>query len=127
PFASAQLIGAVIAALAEFDGALPALPLTDTIKRSLDGREVVGTEDRRSLAAAQTPQGFRVGQMCSAHVRARNIRREFTDDAEIAEWAGLRVALVPGDRDNIKITHPDDFARDDRILGDSMKSETRIG
>lgn len=127
PFASAQLIGAVIAALAEFDGALPALPLTDTIKRSLDGREVVGTEDRRTLAAAQTPQGFRFGQIFSAHMRAGNVRREFTDDAEIAEWAGLRVALVPGDRDNIKITHPDDFARAERILGDSMKTETRIG
>jgi 2-C-methyl-D-erythritol 4-phosphate cytidylyltransferase/2-C-methyl-D-erythritol 2,4-cyclodiphosphate synthase len=127
PFASAQLISAVIAALAEFDGALPALPLTDTIKRSLDGREVVGTEDRRTLAAAQTPQGFRFGQIFSAHMRAGNVRREFTDDAEIAEWAGLRVALVPGDRNNIKITHPDDFARAERILGDSMKTETRIG
>lgn len=127
PFVSEALINAVTAALAQFDGALPALPLTDTIKRSLDGREVVATEDRRLLAAAQTPQGFRFGQIFSAHMRAGTVRREFTDDAEIAEWAGLRVALVPGNRDNIKITHPDDFARAERILGDSMKTETRIG
>jgi 2-C-methyl-D-erythritol 4-phosphate cytidylyltransferase/2-C-methyl-D-erythritol 2,4-cyclodiphosphate synthase len=127
PFVSNALITSVIDALGEFDGALPAVPLTDTIKRTLDGREVVATEDRRLLAAAQTPQGFRFGQIFSAHMRAGTVRREFTDDAEIAEWAGLRVALVAGDRDNLKITHPDDFARAERILGDSMKTETRIG
>ncbi len=127
PFVSNALIASVIDALGEFDGALPAVPLTDTIKRTLDGREVVATEDRRLLAAAQTPQGFRFGQIFSAHMRAGTVRREFTDDAEIAEWAGLRVALVAGDRDNLKITHPDDFARAERILGDSMKTETRIG
>lgn len=127
PFASPRLIGEVIAALDQFDGALPALPLTDTIKRSLDGREVVATEDRRLLAAAQTPQGFRFGQIFSAHMRAGNVRREFTDDAEIAEWAGLRVALVMGERDNIKITHPEDFVRAERIMEGNVTMETRVG
>lgn len=127
PFVSVALIDQVIAALDDHDGALPTLPVTDTIKRSLDGQDVATTEDRRQLFAAQTPQGFRFGPIFSAHMRSSTVRREFTDDAEIAEWAGMRVAMVPGERNNIKITHPEDFARAERILGDSMKTETRIG
>lgn len=127
PFATTELIGEVIAVLDQYDGVLPALPVTDTIKRSLDVREVIATEDRRQLNAAQTPQGFRFGQIFSAHMRAGTVRREFTDDAEIAEWAGLRVAMVMGDRDNIKITHPEDFRRAERILMGDTEMETRIG
>ena len=127
PFAAPQLIGDVIAVLDQYDGALPALPITDTIKRTLDGRQIATTEDRSQLAAAQTPQGFRVGQIFSAHMRAASLPRQFTDDAEIAEWAGLRVALVMGDRDNIKITHPEDFARAERILNGDNPMETRVG
>jgi len=127
PFAAPDVIGDVIVVLEQYDGALPALTLTDTIKRSLDGREVVGTEDRSQLAAAQTPQGFRFDQIFSAHMRASTIRRNFTDDAEIAEWAGLRVAMVMGDPNNIKITHPEDFATAERILLGDTPMETRIG
>ena len=127
PFAAPRVIGDVIAVLDQYDGAIPALPVTDTIKRSLDGREIVATEDRTQLSAAQTPQGFRFGQIFSAHMRASTIRRNFTDDAEIAEWAGLRVAMVMGDRDNIKITHPEDFARAERILHGDEPMETRVG
>ncbi|HCO55219.1 MAG TPA: bifunctional 2-C-methyl-D-erythritol 4-phosphate cytidylyltransferase/2-C-methyl-D-erythritol 2,4-cyclodiphosphate synthase, partial [Pelagibacterium sp.] len=58
PFVDAALIGNVIAALADADGALPVTLVTDTIKRSLDGKTVGGTEDRTQLFAAQTPQGF---------------------------------------------------------------------
>lgn len=127
PFATQEVIGDVIAVLDQYDGALPALPVTDTIKRSLDGRLIATTEDRNQLFAAQTPQGFRFGQIFSAHMRASTIRRQFTDDAEIAEWAGLQVAMVMGDRDNIKITHPDDFARAERIISGDEFMETRVG
>jgi 2-C-methyl-D-erythritol 4-phosphate cytidylyltransferase / 2-C-methyl-D-erythritol 2,4-cyclodiphosphate synthase len=127
PFTTPHLIEAVISALDRADGALPCLPVTDTIKRSLDGSEIATTEDRRQLYAAQTPQGFRFGPIFSAHMRAGTVRREFTDDAEIAEWAGLRVAMVPGDRNNIKITHPEDFARAERLLQGERQLETRIG
>ncbi len=127
PFAGPELIGDVIAALQQYDGAIPALSITDTIKRSLDGQEIVGTEDRRLLFSAQTPQGFRFGQIFSAHMRAGNGRRDFTDDAEIAEWAGLRVAMVMGEPANIKITHPQDFARAEQILLGDERMETRIG
>jgi 2-C-methyl-D-erythritol 4-phosphate cytidylyltransferase/2-C-methyl-D-erythritol 2,4-cyclodiphosphate synthase len=127
PFATRRVIGEVIGALAQYDGALPSLGVTDTIKRSVDGRQVTTTEDRTQLYAAQTPQGFRFGQIFSAHMRASTIRRQFTDDAEIAEWAGLRVAMVTGDRDNIKITHPEDFARAERITCGDQIMETRVG
>ncbi|KKC39310.1 2-C-methyl-D-erythritol 4-phosphate cytidylyltransferase [Devosia epidermidihirudinis] len=127
PFVSTALIGDVVAVLAQLDGALPALPVTDTVKRSLDGQLVATTEDRNQLFAAQTPQGFRFSQIFSAHMRASTVRRQFTDDAEIAEWAGLRVGMVMGDRNNIKITHPEDFVRAERIIhGDSLM-ETRVG
>jgi 2-C-methyl-D-erythritol 4-phosphate cytidylyltransferase/2-C-methyl-D-erythritol 2,4-cyclodiphosphate synthase len=127
PFATPDLIGGVIAVLESHDGALPALSVTDTIKRSLDGQVVVNTEDRSQLFAAQTPQGFRFGQIFSAHMRAATNPRQFTDDAEIAEWAGLRVGMVMGARDNIKITHPEDFVRGERIILGDQPMETRIG
>jgi 2-C-methyl-D-erythritol 4-phosphate cytidylyltransferase/2-C-methyl-D-erythritol 2,4-cyclodiphosphate synthase len=127
PFVSPRLIDDVVAALAGNDAAVPTLPVTDTIKRSLDGQDVTMTEDRRQLFAAQTPQGFRFGSIFSAHMRTGTVRREFTDDAEIAEWAGMRVAMVAGDRNNIKITHAEDFARAERILDGDTLMETRIG
>lgn len=131
PLTSPDVIAAVVNALASAEGALPVVPVTDTIKRSLDGNTVAATEDRKTLFAAQTPQGFRFPQILSAHMRATRMPREFTDDAAIAEWAGLTVALTTGDTQNIKITHPEDFARAERLLagtssmGQSM--ETRIG
>lgn len=126
PFIDRQVIHGVIAALATQDGALPVVPVTDTIKRSEDGKTVAATEDRRSLFAAQTPQGFRFPQILAAHTRAASLPREFTDDAEVAEWAGMSVALTPGSARNIKITHPEDFARAERMLGGGSM-ETRVG
>ena len=127
PFADATLVAGVIAALAGAEAALPAMPVTDTIKRSGDGVTVTATEDRRTLFAAQTPQGFRFPQILSAHLRAATQPREFTDDAAIAEWAGLRVALTPGSDRNIKLTLPGDFERAERLLAGGKSMETRIG
>ena len=116
PFVKPTLIQGVIDALQGADAALPVMPVTDTIKRSLDGKTVAATEDRATLFAAQTPQGFRFPQILSAHMRASRLPRPFTDDAAIAEWAGLTVALTPGSGDNIKITNPGDFDQAERIL-----------
>lgn len=127
PLVSSDVIGGVIEALRGHDAALPVVPVTDTIKRSTDGRTVTATEDRQTLFAAQTPQGFRFPQILSAHLRAGRMPREFTDDAAIAEWAGLTVALTPGSTQNIKITHPEDFARAERLLGRETTMETRVG
>lgn len=126
PFLDSALVSRVLDALETSEGAVPVMPVTDTIKRSADGQVVQRTEDRTTLYAAQTPQGFRFEQILSAHMRAARLPRDFTDDAEVAEWAGMSVALTPGSARNIKITHPDDFERAERILG-GMTMESRVG
>jgi 2-C-methyl-D-erythritol 4-phosphate cytidylyltransferase/2-C-methyl-D-erythritol 2,4-cyclodiphosphate synthase len=124
PLVDDATISGVIAALG--DAALPVTPVTDTIKRSSDGRLAEGTEDRRTLFAAQTPQGFAYPLILAAHRRAAAEPTEFTDDAAIAEWAGLTVTLTKGSPHNIKLTHPEDFARATRPPADSPM-ETRTG
>jgi len=125
PFIGPPIVDAVLSALATFEGAVPAMPVTDSIKRSRDGRRVEGSEDRSRLFTAQTPQGFRYRGILAAHEAAAREPREFTDDAAVAEWFGLSVALTPGSSRNLKITLPDDFLRAERLLGGEM--ETRIG
>jgi 2-C-methyl-D-erythritol 4-phosphate cytidylyltransferase/2-C-methyl-D-erythritol 2,4-cyclodiphosphate synthase len=127
PFVDAALVDSVVDALASHAGALPALPVTDTIKRAPDGQRVVATEDRRELFAAQTPQGFRFDAILAAHRQAAAQPHEFTDDAAIAEWAGLDVALVPGSTRNFKLTHAEDFSRAQRLFSGETMMETRIG
>jgi len=127
PFVDTALVDGVLAALTTFDGALPAISVTDTIKRSNDGRSINATEDRKTLFAAQTPQGFRYAEILAAHIRASTLPQEFTDDASIAEWAGMKVALSPGSSRNIKVTLPEDFARAERLLRGDRLMEARVG
>lgn len=127
PFIDNAVIDGVLEGLAAHEAALPVMPVTDTIKRSNDGKTVAITEERSRLFSAQTPQGFRFPQIFSAHMRASTLPREFTDDAAIAEWAGMTVALTPGSARNIKITLPDDFERAERMMGAAMRFETRVG
>jgi 2-C-methyl-D-erythritol 4-phosphate cytidylyltransferase/2-C-methyl-D-erythritol 2,4-cyclodiphosphate synthase len=124
PLVEDEVIGGVLAALG--NAALPVVPVTDTIKRSADGAIVLATEDRRQLYAAQTPQGFDFKLILEAHRRAAAGPEHFTDDAAIAEWAGMTVALAPGSPRNIKLTHPEDFERAERLLG-GASMETRTG
>lgn len=127
PFVDALLVGGVMEALERHDAALPVMAVTDTIKRSADGIRVTNTEDRRMLFAAQTPQAFRYQTILEAHRRAANEVHEFTDDAAIAEWAGMSVGLAEGSAANIKITLPVDFARAERLIAGDVGMETRIG
>jgi 2-C-methyl-D-erythritol 4-phosphate cytidylyltransferase/2-C-methyl-D-erythritol 2,4-cyclodiphosphate synthase len=124
PLVDDAVIDGVIAALGH--AALPVTPVTDTLKRSEDGQTVAGTADRRTLFAAQTPQGFAYATILDAHRRAAAEPAEFTDDAAIAEWAGLAVSLTRGSSRNLKLTHHEDFERAERLLGGKMM-ETRIG
>jgi 2-C-methyl-D-erythritol 4-phosphate cytidylyltransferase/2-C-methyl-D-erythritol 2,4-cyclodiphosphate synthase len=127
PLAGARLVSATLAALAGDAGAIPALPVSDTLKRGAGGR-ISGTVDRAGLYGAQTPQAFRFADLLAAHRRAAAERRhDFTDDAALLEWQGQTVALVAGDPDNVKITAPDDFARAERILGSMAEAEFRTG
>lgn len=112
PFCSVELISRAIAACAETGAAIPALEVTDTIK-SVDARgHVAATLDRKVLRAVQTPQAFSFKALLDAHRRAATeAKEEFTDDAALAEWAGLKVAVFAGEPGNVKLTTEDDFAR----------------
>ncbi|MBL8700214.1 MAG: bifunctional 2-C-methyl-D-erythritol 4-phosphate cytidylyltransferase/2-C-methyl-D-erythritol 2,4-cyclodiphosphate synthase [Alphaproteobacteria bacterium] len=114
PLVAATTIDAVIDALARHQAALPALAVSDTLKRSDDGTRVAGTIPRAGLWRAQTPQGFDFATILAAHRRFAG--EEMTDDAALAERAGHAVALVAGHEDNVKITTPDDLARAERVL-----------
>lgn len=111
PFVSAATIDGVLTALETHPAALAAVPLADTLKRAGDGELVAATIDRAGLWRAQTPQGFRYPELLAAHQRAAtDSATSFTDDAAIAEWAGLTVALVPDSNSNSKITTAEDLA-----------------
>ncbi len=103
PFVSAGLIDRVLDALATSPAVLPALPVSDTLKRAGDDSIVTATVDRAGLWRAQTPQGFDFQKILAAHLTARD-RADLTDDAAVAEAAGLSVKLVPGDPANEKVT-----------------------
>jgi 2-C-methyl-D-erythritol 4-phosphate cytidylyltransferase/2-C-methyl-D-erythritol 2,4-cyclodiphosphate synthase len=115
PFVAASVIDAVIRATLATGAAIPAVAVADTLKRADDSALISGTVDRNGLFAAQTPQGFRFDDILRAH-RAAAARDGFTDDASIAEWAGLPVALVRGDAQNVKLTWAEDLKAADRIV-----------
>jgi 2-C-methyl-D-erythritol 4-phosphate cytidylyltransferase len=109
PLASPALVDRVLAALVEADGAVPGVPPADTIKRVSDGR-VAETLDRSQLVAVQTPQAFRGEAIRSAFDRPPPELAAATDCASLLEAAGLTVAVVEGERRNIKITDREDLA-----------------
>jgi 2-C-methyl-D-erythritol 4-phosphate cytidylyltransferase/2-C-methyl-D-erythritol 2,4-cyclodiphosphate synthase len=120
PFCSSELVSRAIAACATTGAAIPALEVTDTIKRVGADGHVTGTVNRAELRAVQTPQAFAFPALLSAHQRAaKEGREDFTDDAALAEWAGLKVAVFTGETGNVKLTTDQDFARAEarRIAG----------
>jgi len=116
PLAGPELFARVVAAVrAGADGAVPGLPVPDTIKRvDAAGGEavVVETLDRPALRAIQTPQAFRAAVLRRAHAGGGDA----TDDAALVEALGARVVVVDGDPANLKVTGPDDLARAEALL-----------
>jgi 2-C-methyl-D-erythritol 4-phosphate cytidylyltransferase/2-C-methyl-D-erythritol 2,4-cyclodiphosphate synthase len=112
PFASAALIARGIAAGRAAGAAIPALAIADTVKTVDTSGAVTGTIERAKLRVVQTPQAFAFGLLLEAHERARAAgRQDFTDDAALAEWAGIKVATFEGEAANVKLTTPEDFMR----------------
>jgi len=112
PFCSASLVSRAITACAKTGAAIPALEVTDTIKSVDANGFVTGTHERAALRSVQTPQAFSYPALLDAHRRAAQEGREdFSDDAALAEWAGLKIAIFAGEPGNTKITTDDDFAR----------------
>ncbi|HTB00885.1 MAG TPA: bifunctional 2-C-methyl-D-erythritol 4-phosphate cytidylyltransferase/2-C-methyl-D-erythritol 2,4-cyclodiphosphate synthase [Bradyrhizobium sp.] len=127
PFVSAALISRAIDAAGRTGAAIPAIPVTDTVKLIDGSGNVEATPDRARLRVAQTPQAFRFDVILDAHRRAaREGRSDFTDDAALAEWAGLTVATFEGDPANMKLTTPEDFVREEARLA-SQLGDVRTG
>ncbi len=116
PLVTVQTIDRVLAALQTHQGAAPALPVTDTLWHGAND-QVTGMQDRSTLYRAQTPQGFHLSPLLAAHQANTG---DATDDVAVARAAGLDVAIVAGDEENIKITTPGDFARAEKLMGRMM-------
>lgn len=126
PFVTPGLVAAVAAAAAEAGAALPLLPVADTVKRVGPDGCVAATVPRDELRLAQTPQGFRLEVLAAAQAHAAEAGLQVTDDVALVEAAlasgalpaGVRVAAVPGEEGNVKVTRPGDLPR---------ARETRVG
>jgi 2-C-methyl-D-erythritol 4-phosphate cytidylyltransferase len=114
PFASAELVDRVLDALADADGAVPGVPLADTVKR-VGESAVIETLDRSELRAVQTPQAFRAEALRRAYTGTdEDVSAAIsaaTDCAQLVERSGGRVVVVEGESENAKITGPDDLSR----------------
>jgi 2-C-methyl-D-erythritol 4-phosphate cytidylyltransferase / 2-C-methyl-D-erythritol 2,4-cyclodiphosphate synthase len=116
PFVSETLITQAIAAARASAAAVPVIGMTDTVK-TVDAKGfVTGTLDRTLVRMVQTPQAFGFTALLDAHRRAQMAGRDdFTDDAALAQWAGLTVTTFGGETGNIKLTSNEDFARAEAI------------
>jgi len=123
PFLDHGVVDRVLAGLESHQGAIAALPVQDTVKRG-NGVRIVATIDRSALWRAQTPQGFHYRPILDAHRAAAGA--ELSDDAAVAERAGIAVALVEGSEDNFKVTTMDDLARAERHLA-ARNGDIRTG
>jgi 2-C-methyl-D-erythritol 4-phosphate cytidylyltransferase/2-C-methyl-D-erythritol 2,4-cyclodiphosphate synthase len=123
PFLTRAVIGSLLGALADHDGAIPALPAVDTLKRRAESG-ALSTADRAGLLRAQTPQAFRFTTLMDAW-RAWPPEETPTDDAQILERAGGAIAITPGDARLFKLTYAEDFAMAEVLAG--AVRVTRIG
>jgi len=112
PFADAVLIDRAIAAARKHGAAIPAVPVSDTIKRVDKAGSIVANIERSELRAVQTPQVFEFDTLIAAHRSAASQGlHSFTDDAALMEWAGEPVKTFEGAASNVKLTTPEDFER----------------
>jgi 2-C-methyl-D-erythritol 4-phosphate cytidylyltransferase/2-C-methyl-D-erythritol 2,4-cyclodiphosphate synthase len=123
PFLPGAVLERLRAGLAEADGAVPVLPVVDTLARS--GGALGDPVSRDGLVRVQTPQAFRFDAILAAHRNWRGAAA--TDDSQVARAAGLRVAAVTGDEALEKLTHQDDFDRAEERLARSLTSRTGLG
>ncbi|MBB3065919.1 bifunctional 2-C-methyl-D-erythritol 4-phosphate cytidylyltransferase/2-C-methyl-D-erythritol 2,4-cyclodiphosphate synthase [Limibacillus halophilus] len=122
PFINPGLIDCLLQSLDSFNGAIPTIPVIDTLKRG-DGALCRETVHREGLYRAQTPQAFQFQEILDAHQSCRG--QTLTDDAAVAEAHGITVAMVAGDEDNMKLTESRDFIRAEKLLRAAF--ETRSG
>lgn len=117
PIIPTGTIEALLAALQTHDGAIPAVAVSDTLKRGHNGI-ITETVPRQNLFRAQTPQAFKFSRLLGLHRNAP--QGAVTDDAALFEQAGLPVALTQGGEQNIKLTYAEDLSRVQNILGGQL-------
>lgn len=125
PMLSRAVIDRLLSALETADGAMPALPVADTLKRG-SGGAITETVDRADLWRAQTPQAFRLDRLLAAWSRWPTTETP-TDDAAVVEHDGGRVALVEGDARLMKLTFPEDFEMAEALIAAGSRWQTRVG
>ena len=126
PLLRPALARALALAAVDYDGALPALPVADTLKRRAPDGERVSTEPRDELWRAQTPQAFRRGVLEGAYA-AWPIGELPTDDACVVERAGGRIYLAPGDPRLMKLTFPEDFEMAEILAAGARVTRVGLG
>ncbi|HET7716166.1 MAG TPA: bifunctional 2-C-methyl-D-erythritol 4-phosphate cytidylyltransferase/2-C-methyl-D-erythritol 2,4-cyclodiphosphate synthase [Bauldia sp.] len=116
PFVSGELITRIASALRDAPAVIPALPVAATLKAVDPDSVVTATIPRQGIQAAETPQGFQFAEILAAHEKAAGRPDPFTDDASVAEWAGIPVRVVPGEVANVKLTSAEEIEAADRRL-----------
>lgn len=124
PNVSQDVISRVLDELESSPAVIPALPVIDTLKH-VEGADVVGTIERTKLFRAQTPQGFHYQALLSAHQQCSDLN--CTDDAAVAENAGLPVRIVVGSEHNYKITTVEDMQDASALLESQYETRTGMG
>ena len=125
PFVSNALIELAASTVADGCGAVPALPLTDTLRRA-DGAVLGSVVPRDDVQAMQTPHAFRYRELLDAHRAAIRLgHNDLSDDAAVFQLAGKTVKAIAGDRRNIKLTRPEDFTYAERMI--AVETDIRTG
>lgn len=123
PLASAELFGAVLDGAERFGAAIPGVPVADTLVRGREAR-VIDAVAREDVFAVQTPQGFRTEVLRHAHANA-DAAWDASDDGSMVRRAGGYVAIVAGERRNVKVTWPDDLVLVERWLVEEQGRDAR--
>lgn len=125
PRIGSALIDRLLEAVARHGAAIPALPATDTLKERTPSGFVKRTLDRARIVCVQTPQAFRRDVIERAYARVRAPER-ITDCSGVVEQAGGKIAIVAGERENLKVTEPMDLAIVASLLDPEAASRGRI-
>lgn len=117
PLLSARMITDCLEAVQGHDGVMPALPMKDTVYRSMDGKKISALVKRSEIYAGQAPEAFRMGAYYEANRRLCPDRiLEINGSTEPAVLAGMDVVMIAGDEDNFKITTREDLERFKKIV-----------